>query len=393
MSIKEKILKKFVEKAKEIYGSEFIPLHRPVFEGNELKYLKECIESNFVSSSGHFVEKFESSVKKFTGAQFAISTVNGTSGLHIALLISGVEQNDEVISQALTFVATCNAISYLGAHPTFVDVDLDTMGMSPKSLKKFLEENTFRKNGNLYNKVSKRRIKACVPMHTYGIPCRIKEISEICKEWGLILIEDAAESFGSFSANSHTGTTGELGVLSFNGNKIITTGGGGMIISDNEELAHKAKHLTTTAKISHPTEFVHNEIGYNYRLPAICAAVGVAQMEKMDHFLKTKEKIAQIWRDFFIDFGIELNNVLPGDKGNNWFNSLKLKSKLERDIFLEYTNEKGVMTRPLWELMSNLEMFKSCQNDGLPNSKWLLERVVAISSSVPFKNKSISENF
>lgn len=373
----------FVNKAKEIYGPEFIPMHRPVFEGNEIKYLTECVESNFVSSMGSFVNRFESDVANVSGSTFAIATVNGTSALHIAMLVAGVQSGDEVISQALTFVATCNAISYLGASPLFIDVDRDTMGMSPSALRHFLEHNTFMEGGCLFNKTSKRRIKACVPMHTYGIPCRIKEIQAICKEWDIVLIEDAAESLGSYAGGKHTGSIGMLGVYSFNGNKVITTGGGGMVVTDDEELASQVRHLTTTAKIPHPTEFVHNKIGYNYRLPGLCAALGVAQMERLEEFLVVKEKIAQQWRVLFSEFNLELNGALCGDKSNNWFNSVTMASKKDRDEFLQYSNDRGVMTRPLWELMSNLEMFKNSENDGLANSKWLLDRVVAVSSSVP----------
>ena len=373
----------FVDKAKEIYGPDFIPMHRPVFEGNEIEYLRECVETNFVSSMGGFVNRFESDVAKFTGSTYAIAAVNGTSALHIAMLVAGVQSGDEVISQALTFVATCNAISYLGSLPLFIDVDRDTMGMSPSALRYFLEHNTFMEGGCLFNKTSKRRIKACVPMHTYGIPCRIKEIQTICKEWGIVLIEDAAESLGSYAGGEHTGTLGTLGVYSFNGNKVITTGSGGMVVTDDKELAERVRHLTTTAKIPHPTEFVHDDIGYNYRLPGLCAALGVAQMERLAEFLAVKEMIAQEWRGLFGEFDLELNGALSEDKSNNWFNSVTMDSKTDRDEFLNYSNDRGVMTRPLWELMSNLEMFKNSEHDGLENSKWLLDRVVAVSSSVP----------
>tara|TARA_A100000164_G_scaffold381783_1_gene435421 strand:+ start:14835 stop:16025 length:1191 start_codon:yes stop_codon:yes gene_type:complete len=384
----------FVDKARKIYGPDFIPMHRPVFEGNETEYLKECVESNFVSSMGEFVSRFESDIAKFTGSTYAIAAVNGTSALHIAMLVAGVQSGDEVISQALTFVATCNAISYLGAIPLFIDVDRDTMGMSPSALRHFLEHNTFTEGGCLFNKVSKRRIKACVPMHTFGIPCRIKEIQSICMEWGLVLIEDAAESLGSYSGDIHTGRLGALGVYSFNGNKVITTGGGGMVITDDKRLADRVRHLTTTAKIPHPTNFIHDDIGYNYRLPGLCAALGVAQMERLDEFLTVKEMIAREWQNLFGEFDLECNGALPKDKSNNWLNSVTMYSKTDRDEFLHYSNERGVMTRPLWELMSNLEMFKKCEHDGLENSKWLLDRVVAVSSSVPdgaladFNNRS-----
>lgn len=373
----------FVEKSKEIYGNDFIPLHRPVFEGNEITYLTECVESNFVSSMGDFVTRFETQIAKFTGSSYAIATVNGTASLHIGMLVTGVQCGDEVITQALTFVATCNALSYVGAVPIFIDVDKDTMGMSPSALTQFLENNTFWDDGQLFNKTTKRRIKACVPMHTYGIPCRIKEIQSICHKWGISLIEDAAESLGSYSGSVHTGTFGSLGIFSFNGNKIITSGAGGMIVTDDKEMAALAKHLTTTAKVPSPTEFVHDKIGYNYRMPGLCAALGVAQLERIDDFLAIKKIIAQNWQRWFEEFNVEFNNPLPDDKSNNWFNSITMESKADRDEFLKYSNDRGVMVRPFWELMSNLEMFKNSENDGLQNSEWLLDRVVAVSSSVP----------
>lgn len=373
----------FVNEAKEIYGNSFIPLHRPVFEGNEIKYLKDCVESNFVSSMSNYVDKFELDIAHFVGSKYAVSTVNGTSALHISLIISGVEPGDEVLTQALTFIATCNAITYIGANPVFIDVDIDTMGMSPKSLIKFLQNNTYCKNGSLYNKKTKKKITACVPMHTYGIPCRINELKKICDDYGIVLIEDAAESLGSFSDKKHTGTIGSLGIFSFNGNKVITTGGGGMIVTDNQELALRAKHLTTTAKLPHPTEFIHDEIGYNYRLPGICAALGVAQVEELDNFLKIKEVLFKRWESFFKKFDINMSTPLLGDISNNWFNSIILNDRSERDSFLAFSNKKNVMTRPIWELMPNLEMFKEYEKDNLKNSILLRDRVVAIPSSVP----------
>ena len=383
MNDKKAMFKAFVDEAREIYGPDFVPLHRPVFEGNEMDYLRECVESNFVSSMGSFVTRFEEEIATFTGAKFAVATVNGTSALHIAIILAGVNSGDEVISQPLTFIATCNAISYVGAYPVFVDVDRDTMGLSPIALRLFLENNTFSKGGELYNKSSLRRIAACVPMHTYGNPCRIKEIESICTEWGIPLIEDAAESLGSYAGHQHTGTVGAMGIFSFNGNKIITSGGGGMIVTNDAELAKRAKHLTTTAKLSHSTEFVHDEIGYNYRMPGLCAALGLAQMEKLGDFLIIKSAVAKKWHDFFSSHGVLANNALKGDISNHWFNSVTLDSKTVRDEFLEYSNSEGIMTRPFWELMPRLKMFKNCQSDSLENSKWLLDHVVAISSSVP----------
>ena len=369
--------------ARSIYGEGFIPLHRPLFEGNERQYLVDCIDSNFVSSVGEKVNAFEDKVAKFTGSKYAVATVNGTAALHVAIELAGVKPGDEVISQALTFIATCNAISYAGARPLFVDVDLDTMGLSPVALQNFLEENAEKRSEGTYNKISGKRISACVPMHTFGLPTRIAEIAEICTSWDITLIEDAAESLGSYVGNRHTGTFGEMATLSFNGNKVITTGAGGMIITDDADLAGRAKHITTTAKVPHPYEFVHDEIGYNYRLPNLNAALGCAQMERLDEILAIKSNIAVQWCKFFDCHSISFCNAIEGSKANYWLNAIILDSKIERDKFLKFTNDNGVMTRPIWQLMSQLKMFQDCQTDGLKNSLWLQDRVVNVPSSVP----------
>mgnify|MGYP001319567901 CR=1 FL=1 len=280
----------FLEVAREIFGNDFIPLHRPVFEGNERQYLVDCIDSNFVSSVGAKVTEFEEKVAAFTGSKYAVATVNGTAALHVAIKLAGVKPGDEVISQPLTFIATCNAISYVGAKPLFIDVDSDTMGLSPSALKIFLKSNAEKSLAGTFNKFSGRKISACVPMHTFGFPCRIAEIAEICADWDIALIEDAAESLGSYVGGRHTGTFGSMGTLSFNGNKVITTGGGGMIITNDYELAKQAKYITTTAKVPHPYEFVHDEIGYNYRMPNLNAALGCAQMERLNEILAIKTK-------------------------------------------------------------------------------------------------------
>lgn len=362
---------------------EFIPLHEPYFSGNEKKYLLECIDSTFVSSVGKFVDQFEAMVAQFTGAKHAIATVNGTAALHIALQLAGVKPNDEVITQALTFVATANAISYCNASPVFVDVDKDTMGLSPIKLEEFLQKNTYcDKDGYCHNKNTKKRISACVPMHTFGHPCQIEAIRTICEKYNITLLEDAAESLGSYYKNQHTGTFGMLGTLSFNGNKTITTGGGGMIITNNEALAQKAKHLTTTAKIPHKWEFVHDEIGYNYRLPNINAALGCAQMEQLPSILESKRKTAQTYCSFFENQNISFVKEPDKCTSNYWLNALILKDKEERDLFLSATNNNGVMTRPIWTLMNTLKMFSNCESGDLSNSKWLEDRVVNIPSSV-----------
>lgn len=369
--------------SRTIYGNSFIPLHRPVFEGNERQYLVDCIDSNFVSSVGEKVTEFEEKVAEFTGSKYAVATVNGTAALHVAIELAGVKPGDEVISQALTFIATCNAISYAGAKPLFIDVDPDTMGLSPAALKRFLERNAEKRANGTFNKTSGKKISACVPMHTFGFPCRIAEIAEICADWDIALIEDAAESLGSYVGRRHTGTFASMATLSFNGNKVITTGGGGMIITDDSELAKRAKYITTTAKVPHPYEFVHDEIGYNYRMPNLNAALGCAQMERLDEFLAIKTQLADQWDAFFHDRDIEFVRAINGNNANHWLNSIILDSKSDRDEFLQVTNESNVMTRPIWTLMSKLPMFKDCQTDGLESSLWLEDRVVNIPSSVP----------
>ena len=299
------------------------------------------------------------------------------------MLLAGVKNGDEVITQSLTFVATCNAISYTNASPIFIDVDKDTMGMSPSALESFLNENAEIKGGKAHNKKTGKKIAACVPMHTFGMPLRIQDISKICNKWNIALIEDAAESLGSFCDDIHTGNFGELSTLSFNGNKIITTGGGGMIITNNEKLALQAKHLSTTAKVDHPYEYKHDKVGYNYRLPNINAALGCAQMMKIKNFLKVKQELAEFWKSYFSQNDINFVTPISGTKPNNWLHAIVLESKKDRDSFLKYTNKENVMTRPIWALMSELPMFSKCQTDSLENSKWLEERVVNIPSSVP----------
>ena len=377
-------MQKVVDFIQEIYNTkEFIPLHEPRFLGNEKKYLNDCIDSTFVSSVGKYVDRFEEEFAKKVGSKYAIATVNGTAALHVSLILAGVEKNDEVITQPLTFVATCNAIDYTGAKPIFIDVDLDTMGLSPDSLKQFLESNCEVLDNKCHNKTTNKLIKACVPMHTFGHPCRIDEIKKICDEWCISIVEDAAESLGSFYKNQHTGTFGKLGVFSFNGNKIITSGGGGVIVTDDEILAKKAKYLTTTAKLPHKWEYVHEEIGFNYRMPNLNAALLVAQLEQLDSFIDSKRDLALKYENFFIDIdNIDFVKEPKQAKSNYWLQAVILKDKNKRDEFLEYTNKHGVMTRPIWKLMNELEMFKDCQSYELSNSNYLVERVINMPSSV-----------
>ena len=363
----------------------FIPLHDPRFIGKEKQYLMECIDSNFVSSVGEFVGRFEQMCAEYTGAKYAVATMNGTAALHIALQLAGVQEGDEVITQALTFIATANAISYTGAEPVFLDVDRDTMGLSPAAVSKWLEENTeLRNTSNIaqsYNKKTGRRISACVPMHTFGHPVKLDELKEVLDKYNIPMVEDAAESIGSYYKGKHTGTLGSLGILSFNGNKVITTGGGGMILTDDEETALMAKHLTTQAKVPHAWEYKHDHIGYNYRLTNIAAALGCAQMEMLDHILKIKREVAEKYHTFFSGTEYEFFSEPEHCRSNYWLNTIVTPSLHKRDELLEYTNKNGVMTRPVWEPLNRLPMFAHCQTDGLENTDWLADRVVNVPSS------------
>lgn len=368
---------------KSIFKNDnFIPLHEPKFVGNEKKYLNECIDSTFVSSVGKFVNEFEKKITNYTGAKYAIATTNGTSALHISLILADVDTDSEVITQSLTFVATCNAISYCNAKPIFIDVDRDTMGLSPSSLRFFLENNTTVKNKKCINNKTKKIIKACVPMHSYGHPCRIDEIRKICDEYNILLVEDAAESVGSFYKGKHTGTFGQIGTFSFNGNKIITAGGGGCIITNDKFFANKAKHLTTTAKVSHKWDFNHDMVGYNYRMPNLNAALLVAQLEKLDDFIINKRNLAKKYEVFFSNTDYKFFKEPKNSRSNYWLNSIILKDKYQRDKFLHETNSNGIMTRPIWKLMNKLPMYKNSQSDDLIDSNWLYERIVNIPSSV-----------
>ncbi len=364
---------------------DIILLHAPCFVGNEKEYLCECIDSTYVSSVGRFVDKFEEMVAAYTGSKKAVVCVNGTNALHLALLLVGTQPDDEVITQPLSFIATSNAISYCGANPVFIDVDKDTMGLSPFKMREWLMVNAELKNNECINKISGKRIKACVPMHTFGHSVHLDELVQLCNEYHIELVEDAAESLGSFYKGKHTGIFGKIGILSFNGNKTITTGGGGMLLFQDEELGAYAKHLSTQAKVPHRWEFVHDHIGYNYRMPNINAALGCAQMEHLSEFVANKRDLAQRYADYFksigVDFFIEPKDCLS----NYWLNVIVLKNKTERDNFLQYSNDNGVMTRPIWRLMNRLPMFANCQCGDLSNAEWFEERVVNIPSSVRIK--------
>jgi aminotransferase in exopolysaccharide biosynthesis len=382
------MFKESVQFIRNIYNTpdKFIALHEPRFMGNEKKYLEECIDTTFVSSVGKFVDRFEQMTAAYTGSKQAIVCVNGTQALHMALILAGVTQEDEVITQPLTFIATANAISYTGAKPIFIDVDLETMGLSPKALQNFLEEfGDIRMDGKCYNKLTNRRIGACVPMHTFGHPCKIDEIARICSQFNIPLVEDAAESIGSKYKGIHAGTFGQLGIISYNGNKTITTGGGGMILTNDEELGKRAKHLTTQAKIPHPWEYAHDSVGYNYRMPNVNAALGVAQMEQLESIISGKRELAGLYKTFFDSMGVRFFTEPENSYSNYWLNAVILENRKERDEFLTYTNDHKVMTRPIWKLMNKLEMFQNCQCNSLEHAEWLEDRVVNIPSSIRIK--------
>ena len=359
-----------------------IALHEPWFDHREKAYVTAAIESTFVSYVGEYVNRFEELVCDITGSPFAVATVNGTAALHTALLVAGVQRDDEVITQPLSFVATANAISYCGARPVFLDVEKDTLGLDPVALEQFLEHHGSLREGACLNDKTGRRIAACVPMHTFGHPCRIDAITRICDQYQIAVIEDAAESLGSLYHDQHTGTFGRLGVYSFNGNKTVTCGGGGILVTRNAELAKTARHLTTTAKVPHAYEYIHDAIGYNYRLPNINAAVACAQMEKLEAFIEQKRALALKYADFFDAQGIDFVREPEGARSNYWLNAIVLPDREIRNGFLEASNHAGVMTRPAWHLLNKLQIYSDCQTGSLPNAEWLADRVVNIPSSV-----------
>lgn len=374
--------REIVEFIKSLYPQykDTVFLHAPVFFGNEKKYLDDCIDTTFVSSVGQYVDRMEQMVAEFTGAARAVVCVNGTNALHMSLMLSGVEQDDEVITQPLTFIATANAINYCNAVPVFCDVDIDTMGLSPTAVRKWLEENAEVKKGVCYNKSTGRKISAIVPVHTFGHPVKLDELATLCEEWKLVLVEDAAESIGSFYKGKHTGLFGKVAALSFNGNKTITTGGGGMLLFMDKEIGEKTKHLTTQAKIPHRWEFRHDAIGYNYRMPNINAALGCAQMENIEKILENKRETAMVYKAFFAGSDIQFFDEPKDCKSNFWLNAVLLPDKKAQLKFLEETNDCGVQTRPVWELMSRLKMFKDCQCGVLKNAEMFADRVVNIPS-------------
>jgi aminotransferase in exopolysaccharide biosynthesis len=364
-------------------GEGMVPLHAPTLSELDRKYVVDAIESTFVSSVGAFVDRFEVDMAAYAGSPRAVATVNGTAALHVALRLAGVGRGDLVITQALTFVATCNAIRYCDAEPVFVDVDRHTLGLSPLALSYFLEEHARLDADGACRLIADGRIvKACVPMHTFGHPADLDGLIAVCVRWNLVLVEDAAESLGSLYKGQHTGTFGRVAALSFNGNKIITTGGGGMVLAD-ADLGARAKHLTTTAKKQHPYAYEHDEIGYNYRMPNLNAALGCAQLERLEAMIAAKRALAHRYAAFLAGTDLEFVREPAGCRSNYWLNAVICTDVGRRDALLQETNAAGVMTRPIWTLMNRLPMFAQCRHGSLDMSEWLEARVVNLPSSVP----------
>lgn len=375
--------KKLISFVRDYYQTkEFIPLHAPVFKGRESDYVVDTIKSTFVSSVGTYVDRFEQEVALYTGSESAVATVNGTAALHIALKLAGVEAGDLVITQPLTFVATCNAIAYCNAEPVFVDVDRETLGLSATAMSAWLEQNAFVDDEGICRARNDNRVvRACVPMHTFGHPADLDGLCQVAAAWGLVLVEDAAESLGSLYRGKHTGTFGRIGVLSFNGNKIITTGGGGMILADFES-GSRAKHITTTARQPHPYEYVHNEVGYNYRMPNLNAALGCAQLEQIETFIESKRNLAQAYETTLSGSDLCFVAEPKNCRSNYWLNAVVCEDSTHRDTLLESTNSQGVMTRPIWALMNRLGMYSHCRIGDLTTAEWFEARVVNLPSSV-----------
>ena len=389
MSSDMRLSDRVVEALQEVVGVEPVQLHTPIFNGNESRYLQECVESTFVSSVGQFVDRFETDLASFTGSKFAIAVVNGTSALHVALNLAGVGVNDEVLLPALTFVATANAITYCGAIPHFVDSESTSLGIDADHLREYLGTRTEQLSGQCVNRSTQRVIRSIVPMHTFGHPSDIEALLAVASDFNLVLVEDAAESLGSFYQGQHTGTFGLLGTLSFNGNKTITTGGGGAILTNDEVLARRAKHLTTTAKVPHAWEFVHDEIGYNYRMPNINASLGCAQLEKLPDMLLRKRNLFERYEKAFrLIPGIELLKEPVGCVSNYWLQTLILEPNQThlRDDILELTNSAGIMTRPAWTLMAELKPYANCPTMDLTTARDLVQRIINIPSSAHLGN-------
>jgi perosamine synthetase len=383
-NVSDGLAKDVIEVLRNVLGPGNHALHEPRFGGNETKYLNECISSTFVSSTGEFVMRFEAELAAFTGAKRAVAVVNGTAALQVALHLAGVREDDEVLIPALTFVATANAVSYLGATPHFVDSSEQTLGLDAAALRLWLGRCAAVDDKGCFNRRTGRRIRAVVPMHTFGHPCEILPLLEIAREFRLVVVEDAAEALGSRLGKRHMGTFGKLGTLSFNGNKIITTGGGGAILTDDEEMADRAKHLTTTAKVAHQWEYVHDEIGYNFRMPNLNAALGCAQLKQLPGFLESKRRLYARYREAFSGLaGVNLVAEPAGCQSNYWLQSLVLDEETasQRDEILSATNDAGLATRPAWRLMHKLPIYETCPTAPLPVAESLSRRIINLPSS------------
>lgn len=377
---------RLIDFVKDIYQTdEFIPLHQPTFRDVEKQYLNEVIDSTFVSSVGRYVDEFETQLTDFTKTSKTVAVVNGTAALHTCLYLAGVKANDMVITQAVTFVATCNALHHMGATPVFVDVEMNSLSMCPSALDEYLNDNAhINDDGVCIHKRTGQVIRAAVPMHTFGHPANLDRLDEVCQRWKICLIEDAAESLGSYYKGKHTGTVGRFAALSFNGNKLITTGGGGAVLCREMDDGVYAKHITTTAKVPHPYEFYHDEAGFNYRMPNLNAALGCAQLSHLEHMLKIKRELAERYDAFFK--GSEYRFVKEPEyaKSNYWLNAVLCPDAGSRDELLKRTNENGVMTRPIWQLMTRLPMYADAFRGPLNNSL-AIEQCLVNLPSTPFK--------
>lgn len=363
-------------------AEDFLPLHAPVFQGNERAYVFDCLDTTYVSSVGAYVDRFETMLRDITGARHAVACVNGTAALHVALHVAGVKRGDMVLTQALSFVATANAISHCGAEPVFLDIDDDTLGLSPQCLADFLEQHCTYARGVCRHKATGKRVAACVPMHTFGLSCRIEKIVDICNKYGVPVVEDAAEALGSTCAGKHCGTFGLLGTLSFNGNKIVTTGGGGAILTNDKHIARIVKHLTTTAKIPHAWEFRHDAVAWNYRMPNINAALGCAQLEQLGHFLKIKRQRAIAYKEYFSTTDWQFIEELPNTQSNYWLCAVLTHNRAVRDAFLQASNAQGIMTRPAWEPLHTLPMYAGCAHSALQVTVCVADRLVNLPNGV-----------
>lgn len=380
MKIENKILKAI----QKITKKRNLPLHEPVFFGNEKKYLNDCVDSTFVSSKGDYVKKFEKLLEKYTNVKNVILVNSGTSALHIALHAMNIKVEDEVILPSMTFVATANAIKYCNATPHFVDSEEGTLGMDPITLERWLKKIVIKKGNYSFNKYTNKRISAIVPMHTFGHPCKINELIKIAREYNLKLIEDAAESLGSFYNGKHVGGFGNIGILSFNGNKTITTGAGGAILTNNTKQANQIRHIISTAKLKHPYEYIHDNVGYNYRMPNLNASIGLAQLENINKIIKNKRNLYFLYKELFSNIDeIDLFKEPPNCKSNYWLQTIILKkqNKKLRNNILIHTNQKQIMTRPVWKLLHKLKPFKDCPKSPLPKAMSLENRIINIPSS------------